>query len=294
MTTLPAALQTHLDTGETTLGHVLKITRTDLTVLGFTSASRSVTINGQLYDAAQGLMISSIASSAGLGVDNLELTTIDDGTLFTRAQILGGVWQNAAFVLSRYNWASPGDGIEPLLGGTFGNVGLRDGGIVIELRGLQQYLQQTVGNVTTRTCRARFADYPTPNGKNLCRLDPAPHLRTKTVSGVTSRQVFTSAGLWTSDPVADRFGNGVLIWNAGSANAGMRAKVRSYVASGVLTLVQPTVDPIVNGDSFTIIVGCRGRLMEDCKTKHNNVLNFQGEPHLPGVDQLTANPDVSV
>jgi uncharacterized phage protein (TIGR02218 family) len=145
-----------------------------------------------------------------------------------------------------------------------------------------------VGNVTTRTCRARFADFPTPNGSNLCRLTAATFTLTgNAVSAVTSALVFTSSGLWTAVPTADYYGEGFLTWTSG-ANIGMSAKVRTYVASGVITLSAPAISPIVNGNTFTIIAGCRKRLTEDCKTKFSNVLNFQGEPHLPGVDKLTA------
>ena len=291
--TAPSAYQAHLDSETTTLGHLLKITRTDGAVFGFTSAGSTVVIGGVTYDASHGLAIGSIASSAGLAVDNLELTTIDDGSIFTRAAILGGLWQNAAFVLSQYNWASPSDGVEPLMAGTIGQVGLREGAVVAELRGLQQYLQQQVGNVTTRTCRARFADYPRPNGNNLCRLVAASFIRTGTVSGVTSRQVFTSADLWTAEPTADYYGDGILTWTSG-ANDGVSAKVKTYVASGIITLMLPAVATVTIGDAFEIIAGCRKRRTEDCKDKFSNVLNFQGEPDLPGLDKLTAAADVSV
>lgn len=287
-TTLPAAYQAHLNGENTTIGYILKLTRADAAVFGFTSAGEDVTIGAVIYSATQGLTISSLASSSGLAVDNLELSTIDDGTLFTRAQILGGVWQNAAFVLSRYNWANSSDGIEPLMAGTIGQVGLREGMVVAELRGLQQYLQQTVGNVTTRTCRARFADFPTPNGSNRCRLTAATFTRAgNVVSTVTSALVFTSSGLWTAVPTADYYGEGFLTWTSG-ANIGMSVKVRTYVASGVITLSAPAISTVVVGNTFTVIAGCRKRLTEDCKTKFSNVLNFQGEPHLPGVDKLTA------
>lgn len=292
--TLPGPYQAHLDTESPTLGHLLKITRKDGTVFAFTSAGEDTPpIGGTVYSATQGLSISSIATSAGLGVDNLELSTIDDGTLFTRAEILGGVWQNAEFILYRYNWASPSDGVEPLLAGTIGGVGLRQGAVVAELRGLQQYLQQGVGNVTTRTCRARFADYPTPNANNRCRLAAASFISSGTVSAVTSRQVFEASALWAATPTADYFGEGLLTWTSG-ANDGMTVRVYSYVSAGVITLTAPAISDIQVGDTFDVIAGCRKRLTEDCKVKFNNVLNFQGEPHLPGIDRLTSLADVSV
>jgi hypothetical protein len=45
------------------------------------------------------------------------------------------------------------------------------------------------------------------------------------------------------------------------------------------------------GDTYSVHAGCRKRLAEDCLAKFDNVLNFQGEPHRPTVDDLTASPE---
>ncbi len=158
MKTLPTLLASHYSAGTTTLADLLKITRKDGAVFAFTSGAENVTISGQLYASAQGLNISSIEVSAGFAVDNLELTTLDDGTVFSRIEVLAGVWRNADFVISRYNFASPTDGVEVRMAGTIGEVHLHRGYVVAELRGLQQYLQQPIGSVTSKTCRARLGD----------------------------------------------------------------------------------------------------------------------------------------
>ena len=183
MKTLPALLDTHIASGTTTLADLLKITRKDGAVYAFTSADDDVTIGGVTYIASQGLDISSLEVSAGLAVDNLELTTLDDGTVFTRAQVLSGVWRNAAFEISRYNWATPANGVEVRMVGTVGEVHLRRGTVVAELRGLQQYLQQPIGSVTSKTCRARLGDA-------LCRVNLAGYTATGEVSSVISNQSF--------------------------------------------------------------------------------------------------------
>lgn len=186
MKTLPTALATHYASGTTTLADLLKITRKDGQVFAFTSASTDVTISGQLYTSAQGLDISSMEVTAGLAVDNLELTTLDDGTIFSRVEVLAGVWRNADFVISRYNWASPSDGVEVRMVGTVGEVHLKRGSITAELRGLQQYLQQPIGSVTSKTCRARLGD-------SLCRVNMAGYTFTGSVSAVETNQVFSDA-----------------------------------------------------------------------------------------------------
>ena len=289
-TTLPAALLAHYATGRTTLAHALRITRTDGRVYGFTSHDTSVPLSGTYYDAGQGLDISSIATAAGLAVDNLDLTTLDDGTLFTHADVLAGVWQNAAFVILRYNWATPANGVEYLLAGTVGQVRLMRGSIVCELRGLQQYLQQPIGNVTSKTCRARFADFPTAAGNNLCRLSAAAWTDALTVTVVADRRTFTATKAGPRG--VDWYNNGVLTWSTG-ANAGLRAHVKTYSAGQQFVLVSSLPYAVQVGDTLSVVAGCRKRLAEDCRDRFNNVINFQGEPHMPGIDKLMQSPTPS-
>lgn len=44
------------------------------------------------------------------------------------------------------------------------------------------------------------------------------------------------------------------------------------------------------GDTFHIVPGCDKRLAT-CRDRYANVINFRGEPYLPGQDALTAYPD---
>lgn len=184
MKTLPVGLAAHIAGGTTTLADLLKITRTDGTVFAFTSAADDVTISSVLYKSAQGLNISSLEASAGLNVDNLELSTLDDGTVFTKLDVLSGRWRNADFVISRYNWSNPADGVDVRMVGTIGEVRLHRGYVTAELRGLQQYLQQPIGSVSSKTCRARLGDA-------MCTKDLTAFTMTNTIGVVDSNQRFS-------------------------------------------------------------------------------------------------------
>lgn len=289
MKTIPSALATHYAGNATTVAYFLLIVRTDAQTFAFTSHSRDITIGAQVYSAGPGLDITSITTSAGFDVDNMELTTLDDGSVFSRSDVLSGVWNNASFSITKANWASPSDGVEPVLAGTIGEGKLRQSSIVFELRGLQQYLQQPVGDVSSKSCRAHFADFPSVNNNNRCRLVAATYTFTATVTSVTSNQIFTATALTQA---ADYFGDGVLTWTSGP-NAGLRQKVKVHATGGVLTLSLPMLLTVSVGNAFSIIAGCRKRLTEDCKTKFGNVVNFQGEPHRPTTDDLTKAPEVS-
>ncbi len=281
MKTLPIALAAHYQCDTLTTAVAVKITRKDGAVYAYTSHDEPATISGTTY-LASGLIDSAFESGDSLAVDNLALTTLDDGSIFTRSDVIGGLWQNAAVHFVRYNWVSPGDGVEPLTAGTIGEVQLMQGQARAEVRGLQQYLQQPVGVVSTKTCRARLGD-------GACRVNLVPYTHNGTVTSLTSSDVFTAGSLTQA---ADYFGNGLLTWLTGQ-NAGIQQRIKAHTAGGVFTVALPMPSIISIGDTFRAIAGCRGRLTADCKNKFGNVLNFQGEPHRPGVDELTASPDAT-
>ncbi len=278
--TIPSALQTHYDSRALTTAVALRIDRGDGQAYGFTSADEPVTFSGLDYEAGS-LTASSITTSADMSVDNLELTALDDGTLFTQPDIRGGLWANARWQLFAYNWRSPSDGVEAISRGTIGNVVLRQGSIVVELRGLQQYLQQPQGDSTSKTCRARLGDAK-------CKRNLTTFTHTGTVTAVASRQAFTASALTQA---ADYFGDGIVTWLTGE-NEGLQQRVKTFSA-GAFGLVLPMVRNIAIGDTFTAVAGCRKRRAEDCVAKFSNILNFQGEPDIPGVDSLTAAPEAS-
>ncbi|GGH62117.1 phage protein [Comamonas phosphati] len=292
MKTIPAALQAHYDSGGTSVSHALVIQRTDGQLFGFTSNDRPFVLDvtpwgyassALTFDAKQGLTASNLVSTSGFAVDNMELTTLDDGSLFQRDEVLAGVWRNAQWRIFRYRWDVPAptiaNDVETLHRGTVGEITLGAATIKVELRGLKQLLQQSVGEVSTKTCRNRLGD-------GRCRVDLAPWTHAGAITAVADKRTFTAAGLAQA---ADYFGEGVITFTSG-ANKGLSQKVRTHAAGGVITLVLPMVMTVAVGDQFTAVAGCRKRLMEDCKAKFGNVPNFRGEPHRPTTDDLTRTP----
>ena len=279
---VPAGLLSNYHSDSPTVAWAIKITRTDDAVYGWTSADRDATIDAVIYESAPGLSVASFASSAGLAVDNSELTVLADDTIITRADIPAGRWNNAAYLLFKYDWTDVSAGEEVISAGFLGELHPRSGAYVAELRALQQYLQQPVGAASTKTCRARLGDA-------MCMVDLGGWTETGTITSVTSKQVFTDSSRTEAD---DYFGEGILTWTAG-LNTGLSQKVKTY-ASDTFTLSLPMIFDVQIGDTYSVIAGCRKRLEEDCAAKFSNELNFQGEPHRPTVDELTSSPEVNV
>jgi len=270
-----APFAAHVALGRTTLATALRITRGDSAVYGFTTHDRSDEIDGVLYSANPGLEISSVVIAANASVGNLELTTLHDETVFAIADIFNGVWRNADFLLFRYSYENLAGGTDPLLAGIISDVILRENHIVAELRDLRQYLQQPVGDVSSKTCRYRLGDA-------RCRKSLVAFTYTGTITSVTSSEVFRDAARAES---ADWFSEGEITMTSGPS-AGVRRKIRSHAAGGTFSVAIPFYSPVEVGNTYTAIAGCRKRLDEDCKTKFDNVVNFGGEPHRRGLNDI--------
>jgi uncharacterized phage protein (TIGR02218 family) len=270
--TIPIALQAEYDRRASTICACLKVTRSDAVVVGFTSHDQSLSVSGTTY--IPGFSLSALSSSEALNVDNLELTILPDENL-PAEDLIAGLWTNAAFEVFEVNWKDTSDGVNVLKRGTTGEVRMTGGAYVVEFRGLSQALQQTQGIVTQKTCRARLGD-------SRCTKDLAAFTHTGTLTGVSSRFVVTDSA---RAEAAGYFSEGVLTMTSGPAE-GYRQKVKTF-SSGAFTLSLPLPFLPAVGNTYSVVAGCRKRLAEDCAAKFDNVLNFQGEPHLPGMDALS-------
>jgi hypothetical protein len=118
--------------------------------------------------------------------------------------------------------------------------------------------------------------------------------RAGTVTEVFERAVFTAAidepRAAPLESIGGWFDGGVLTWETGD-NAGRAIEVKSWAqASGEITLFLPPGYPVQPGDAFRVHPGCDKRL-DNCAGRFANVLNFRGEPYVPGQDEMMKYPD---
>jgi uncharacterized phage protein (TIGR02218 family) len=263
-----------------TLAAGIRIVRRDGTVLGWTEHDRdaTVTVDGEETEliANPGFTLSSLVSTAGLGVDSASCDVVA-GAELTRADILAKKWDGAQVYLFRYDWKAPEAGIVSVKGGSFGNFSPALGQFTVEFRDPRQALQYNSTWVLQENCRWEFGDA-------RCRKDRADFTFGGTVTASASQYAFTASAMAQA---ADYFGEGEVRWLTG-ANAGCRHKVRLFASGGVFTLAEAAIFQIVIGDTFDAIAGCRKRKAEDCVAKFDNVLNHGGEADKPTRDSVMA------
>lgn len=292
--TIPVALQTHLDTGVTTLCGLLRIAPVNGgSVIGVTDLDVDITYDdgdGSItYSAPAGFIASNIATSSDLSVDNAEATGLlpEYELPISEADIRAGIYDYAEFTLYLVNYMDLTMGHIVLMHGTMGQMRSKDGlSFFGEMRSLTQQLRQTIVERDSLTCRATFGSQP-GEVRFPCGIDATALFVSVSVDSVGEEtdRTFTDAGLTQA---ADYFAPGMLEWLTG-ANAGRTYEVESFASGGIVSLGFPTAYPIAIGDTARIRPDCTKNWSGtmSCES-YNNRLNFRGEPHIPVGDSGSA------
>lgn len=168
-----------------------------------------------------------------------------------------------------------------------GKIEIRDQTFQAEIRGKAQYLDQQLCERTTPECRAVLGD--TRCGVDM---DDSGGTHRYDAGAVTSQSDDRRTFIDTSAPNSeDFFSGGLLTWIAPDSgdsfngdNAGYQMEVKSYdISTKEFVLFQPMPLDIQVGDEFTVKYGCN-KGTTHCKDRFSNLVNFRGEPFIPGWD----------
>lgn len=275
-TDIPADLQAHLETRETTLAWCWKITRRDGTTLGFTNHDRDLSFDGVTYEASTGFLGTEIESQLGMAVDNMDVYGAVDSVQIKEEDLEAGRYDNADIEVYLVNWQDVSQRVI-MKKGNLGEV--RRGKVMFqtEVRGLSHQLQQVKGRLYSYTCDALLGD-------SRCAktgLDSPTFTGNGTVNGGNGYSTIIASGLDSYE--SKWFTRGKLTFTSG-ANSGIVREVKShFFDNGIVSvsLWEPTPFKFENGDTFSILAGC-DKTFKTCKAKFANQVNFRGFPHIPG------------
>ena len=278
-----ADLHAHLKTGTTHTCLCWSVTRRDGVAFGFTDHDRSLTFEGMTFQPQGGMTARALASSVGLSVNNTAALGVLSADAITERDILAGRYDGAAVVTWHVQW----DDVRARqiqFRGTMGEITRGTGGFEAELHGLTDALNQPQGRSYLKTCSAVLGDARC--GFDLS--DPAfgiDHTLTKDVQD----QLLALDGV--TDFQDGWFEDGICTVLSGAAT-GLIGAVKTDTlgdAGRKLTLWSQFQLPVLAGDRIRVVAGCDKRA-ETCRTKFENLLNFQGFPDIPGEDWLVSVP----
>ncbi len=270
------ALATHLAGEVTTLATCWRLERADGWVRGFTDHDRELVVDGLTYVASTGFLPSAIKTASDLSVDNLDVDGFLDDAALRAEDLIAGLFDGARIEVFIVNWADLAQGRLLLRKGFLGEIKRADQRFSAEIRGLSNQLQQTAGKLYSRLCRVDL-------GSSECGVALGPRTDTYAVTQViaadTVRIVTARAtGYFTFGKATFTTGT-----NAGAVNEVLLHDGQT------IRLFVPMPRPIVVGDQIVLVAGC-DKTPETCNAKFANILNFRGEPHIPGNDKVFSYP----
>ena len=307
---IPIQLQDALDSGASTLTHILKITpvRPGFSAYGVSGTNRDIVYddgNGPItYSAAIGMVPSNLQSTPNLSVDNADFQHLvpEFDVPITEEDIRAGVYDYAEFTLMLVDYENLSAGHVVVHHGNLGQLRIKDGlSYWNELFGLSKALKQTVVARYSRTCPAIFGSQPkgTPGAlvteEKFCGFDAESLWEDFEVTGVGAEPTvqFTDALLpWDSDgPIADLYHRGMVRWTSG-LNAGREYEVEGNTTGGTVSTMFAMDYPAQIGDQGQIRRGCNKIARDDangCRHWFGPLwtIHFRGQSNIPLGDALS-------
>jgi uncharacterized phage protein (TIGR02218 family) len=277
MRNLDPAFAAHLASGATTLARCWKLTRRDGAILGFTDHDQDLTIGGTTYLARTGLDAAETTAELGFAIGGGEVAGALISASLLEADILAGLYDNAAVEIWLVNWS---DVTQKLLldAGVVGEVKRTEHAFTAELRSLASVLDESVGRLYRKSCSADLGD-------GRCGVSLAAVTTSGTVSSAVGRGSFASDVL---GDYPDGYFTGGLVTFTSGANSGLSVEIRLHYAPGGpggVDLWVSAAYPIAVGDAFSISAGC-DKSYATCNAKFANGANFRGFPTMPGNDHI--------
>lgn len=296
MKIISSQLNAHLSQATTTIATLWKVKRADGVILGFTDHDHDVLYDagdgdGPVnYVAAHGFTPTAQETGSDLGVDNLEVTAFIDVSAITDTDLRAGLYDFCTIEIRLVNYTDLTQGDLKLRTGTIGNVKVQNGVGNFEVRGLMYRCGLAIGKLYGPTCRAELGD-------SECTVNLTAYEQNGSVNSVTDHRTFVpNAGLLmigsttpTTPAPPGWFSQGLLTWLTG-ANAGFSMEIATWDGTSI-ELFENMQNVIAPSDTFTLSPGCNLTIGPNGCGRFNNIVNFRGEPFIPGPDQLMIYPN---
>lgn len=275
--------KTHLESQAITTCHCVKIVTSDNAITALTQHDKDVVVDGVTYLANVGFTPSAVKLVVGLSIDNAELNSAINLSLFTHTQIDTGYLDEAEVTLLLVNWSNPSQ-YYTLVKGVLGQITKDRNEFKAELRSAKDSLKKNVGRTYSSVCDALLGDARC--GKDISSS-------TFTASSVPVDVVANNIQITVNSALsayANRwFNNGLLTFTSGDL-AGQSYSVRYATKAGnkfTIELWQKPYSSITVGDTFSLVVGC-DKQFATCVTRFQNGVNFRGFPYIPTPDRATS------
>jgi uncharacterized phage protein (TIGR02218 family) len=277
--TIGANLKAHFEAETATYCILWRITRQDSVVFGFTDHDKDVVYSGVRYQAGSGFLPTALDQKIDLSVDNLEAISFLESDRVSVGDVLAGLFDYATLDMYVVNYEDLTMGDMILAEGwILGEVRLEEDKFIAEVRSKSQKLQQEIVDVSSIQCRAALGD--TQCGVDVPGSYTVVGTITKVPADANTIEFYDSGRAETTD----YFTGGKVTFTSGDNNT-YSMEVKEYDPSTKkITLFLPMPYKLLAGVTYSMTYGC-DKSKNTCINTFNNVVNFRGEPFVPGEDR---------
>lgn len=293
MKNIAAVLKARLATVSLSMCQIMEITRTDGMIYRFTDHDVDVPVDGVDFTSEASFTPTNIIATGRGSVGSFQIDTYFKLGAFAEDDVRTGVFDGARVKVWAVDWKDPTFGRIPLFNGSINEVKYTNEKVArITCTGMLGRFVKMLGEKYSANCRAILGD-------ERCRVDIESMKLLGTVATATANRIqLTALDVGLVAKATDWATLGVVLWATG-LNAGTSLDVLKHTlapaaganpARATIKLYEIPPRPITVGDTFWLYPGCNKILLQDCKLKFNNVLNFRGEPHVPTADYQGQTP----
>jgi uncharacterized phage protein (TIGR02218 family) len=256
-----------------------RIVRQDGIELNFVEMDCDLIYNNKLYKAANGFNSSAIKKDSSLEIDNLDIEGILNSDSIKTNEILAGYYDNAMIEINLLS-LKPGQPIvEKSLFLKRGYIG------AIKIIGKDKFVAEINGflesgnNITTKRygnlCRANLGD-------DKCKFNIEKYTHYGNITEVIDNKTFRDSSMFQHNGYFD---NGFISIINKSKNLIKSTSIKFFI-DNIFELCEPISDEILSqGANYIASIGC-DKTANTCSKKFNNIVNFRGEPHIPGMSKV--------
>ncbi len=179
MKTVSAEFAAALASDTTTFCTMFYVERRDGVIFAATDLDRDVIFEDVTYLADSGYTITDIESGSDLNADNLDIQGFLQSPSITESDLRAGRWDYAFYRIFMVNYQDLTMGKMTERAGHLGEVTVKRGQFVAELRGMIDLYRKTLGRMEGAACNAIFGD-------SRCKKDLTGITVTGTVEGINA------------------------------------------------------------------------------------------------------------
>lgn len=272
---LPAALEAELEGRAYGICRLIEIRRKSGVITRLAEHQADIVIEGTTYTKARGFRVSSMPFMLNATSTNVtfEVVAIDGGSV-DPDELRDGLYDSASIIISACSHLLPANGLVELFRGQFADVNFSDVGLAhIRVEGLLSKAKKLIVEHYSPMCRTFFGDA-------RCKVPLAPLTAAGTVTsisgytiGISGAAAGAASGHWRLGLIIPTSGHGV----------GDAFEIREWFPPAIKTYL-PAVGKIAAGDTVNLIPGCDFTRGDKGCGRWNNIINYRGEPYVPGAD----------